>query len=73
MIVKMTKCDNPGCRMVGSPENEKPYRPPYGWLFLKGAFMGCGPNVSVEVCSLDCLEAAVNEVVVQDQIANGQR
>ena len=60
MIVMRTKCDNPQCKSTGLPENEKkPYIPPYGWLSLKGHFVGCGPAVAVEVCSVECLTAAV--------------
>jgi len=74
VIVKMTKCDNPSCTTTGKAENEEdPYVPPYGWLTLQGGFIGTGPFFEVVVCSLDCLEAAVNEIVVQDEIAQGQR
>lgn len=66
MIVKMTKCDNPTCPMVDQPENLKPYVPPYGWLRVKGHFIGCGPNVDVEVCSLKCLHDAIEHVIDED-------
>jgi hypothetical protein len=63
MIVKMTECDNPGCRNTATPESEKPYRPPYGWVVAKGGLFGCGPNFKVEVCSTACLEAAVDDAL----------
>ena len=57
--VTMIGCDNPNCQRVGTPENLKPLRPPYGWLTLKGGFFGCGPAIDVTVCSLNCLTDAI--------------
>ena len=68
MIVQRTKCDNPDCKMIGLPESEKPYVPPYGWLTLKGHFVGCGPAVTVEVCSTDCLAPAVDHIQSESEI-----
>jgi len=61
VIVKRVECDNPFCRKTGIPESDKPYRPPYGWLTMKGSFFGSGPSIKVEVCSVECLEKAVNQ------------
>lgn len=66
VIIKMTKCDNLKCSMAGHPENLKPYRPPYGWLSVKGGFMGCGPDFAVEVCSLACLEPAIRDALDEE-------
>ena len=65
MIVKKAKCDNPSCGATETPESEKPYRPPYGWLWIrKATFMGTGPDIDgIEVCSTSCIEAAIDERV----------
>ena len=62
MKVMMISCDNPGCHAVDSPEIERPrsYVPPYGWLTMKGHFVGTGPSIEIEVCSVECLEEAVD-------------
>ena len=71
MRVERIKCDNPGCHNVETPEwvsaNGKSHRPPYGWLSLKGYFQGTGPSISVEVCSVACLELAVGHAVEQGE------
>jgi hypothetical protein len=71
MIVKRVKCDNPGCPNTESPEwesaNGRNFRPPYGWLRMAGWFQGTGPKVQVDVCSIACLEAAVEAVVAEDR------
>jgi hypothetical protein len=59
----MTSCDNSACRETAHPESIKPYRPPYGWVWVKGSLFGCGPSFEVEVCSTSCLEAAVDEAI----------
>lgn len=65
MKVQMTACDNPRCANTGVPENDKPYRPPYAWLTAKGGFFGCGPSFNVEVCTLPCLEPAIEEAIAE--------
>jgi hypothetical protein len=64
-VVTVTKCDSPACENHDTPECEKPYRPPYGWLTMKGGLFGCGPNIKVEVCSTACLEAAVDNAIAE--------
>lgn len=61
----MTLCDNPHCNNSKIPESEKPYRPPYAWLTLKGGYFGCGPSISIEVCSAECVEQAMFEAFAQ--------
>lgn len=62
--MQRTKCDNFACNRIELAESDKPYVPPYGWLTVKGGFVGSGPGpFVVVVCSLNCLEAAVAEVV----------
>ena len=67
MKVNRIKCDHPGCAACEAPEWEsksgRTHRPPYGWLRMTGFFQGTGPNVEVEVCSIACLEAAVDAKV----------
>lgn len=73
MKIMMVKCDNPGCRNTEHPESEsKPYVPPYGWLRLKGDFVGTGPAINVEVCSTACLEAAVDNAVAESEERHGR-
>lgn len=68
MKVEMVRCDNPACKSIGHPESRKPYVAPYGWLHIqRGWFVGCGPNVQVEVCSVECLTPAVEELVRRDR------
>lgn len=59
MKITMTQCDNPGCKNTGTPECEKPYIPPYGWLRLKGDWVGCGPSINITVCSVECAAPAI--------------
>lgn len=67
MKVAMIACDNPGCAALAEAEwmsaSGRTHRPPYGWLRLDGYFQGSGPSISVEVCSLACLEQAVQAAV----------
>lgn len=68
MKTQMTKCDNPSCRSIGFPENRsKPYRPPYGWFTMTGYFMGCGPKVKIEVCSVECIEPTVRAILEEEE------
>lgn len=65
--IKMTLCDNPRCGSMKAPESIKPYRPPYAWLTLKGGWFGSGPSVSIEVCSLECVEPALEDAAKQQE------
>lgn len=68
MKVEMVGCDNPRCKSLGHPESQKPYVAPYGWLVIsKGWFIGTGPSVKVEVCSIECLTPAVEELVRRER------
>lgn len=62
--VTMIECDSPTCGKIGDPENDKPLRPPYGWLQMKGGYYGSGPYGDVTVCSIDCLVDALNDKLV---------
>jgi hypothetical protein len=71
VIVPRVKCDNPSCMNTSTPEwvspNGKQHKPPYGWLYMKGYFMGCGPNIEIEVCGIDCLGPAVAHAEAEDR------
>jgi len=67
MRVPMTQCDNPKCENVARPERpdgpaDKKYLAPYGWLTMKGGFVGTGPNFEIEVCSPECAAPAIVHV-----------
>lgn len=73
-VITRIGCDNMGCPNQADPETyidskgREIHRPPYGWLHLKGYFMGVGPNVEVTVCSTACLEPAVDRIVEQERM-----
>ena len=74
MIVKMIQCDNPRCGNTGRYESDDPgvrtkkLLPPYGWLFVDGGWMGCGPYFkNVMVCELDCLALALTHIAEVDR------
>ena len=47
MKVEMTACDNPDCEEVTADL--------YGWVHSVVTFIGSGPTVEVETCSLECV------------------
>ena len=69
--VTRAMCDNPRCDNTGIPESEddpktrgrklgeKGYMAPYGWLMSNVYVVGSGPDMWIEVCSVACLEPAV--------------
>lgn len=61
MKIEMTQCDNPFCKIVDRPESYKPFRPPYGWIVLRGYMQGIMQNFTLVVCSIDCATEAVRE------------
>ena len=63
MKIVKTKCDNPGCHEVSTPEMEKPYVSPYGWVTIKCNLVGTGPHVTIETCSTACVEAALDAAI----------
>ena len=63
MIIKMFKCDNPACRATEHPEDggtEKKPITPYGWIHLEGFCQGVGPRYDFTVCSVACVEHALD-------------
>jgi hypothetical protein len=66
VIEHRVSCDNPQCTAIGVPEDytsHTKYTAPYGWLVLRGTFIGRGPDIIVEVCNTTCIEAAVVEAI----------
>ena len=72
MLVPMVRCDNPKCTNVGSPEwvdEEGPsvdpakYSGPYGWIDTEISFVGTGPSLHVDACSVKCLTPAVQDLL----------
>jgi hypothetical protein len=68
MLVKMIKCDNPKCKSVEAPEwvdDDDPtkYTGPYGWIDSDICFVGSGPNLHVDACSVACLSPAVKDLL----------
>lgn len=69
------KCDNPVCRNLDTPEhvpwleeNRKRRKTdritgPYGWIELEGWMVGCGPNIQIVVCSVQCVEPAIDDAL----------
>jgi hypothetical protein len=75
----VTKCDNPGCESRETPEHPghvttgKGYVPPYGWLLVELRWIGTGLPVMVEVCSMACLEPAVNHRLNEEAAQEGEK
>ena len=74
MLIPMVRCDNPKCKSVGEPEwiaEEGPsvdpskYTGPYGWIDSEISFVGSGPALHVDACSVKCLTPAVQDLLEQ--------
>lgn len=65
MIIKMFDCDNPKCANTAHPEDGSTTRrqlTPYGWLHITGYRQGLGPSYNVDVCSIECVGPALEDV-----------
>ena len=70
MLDRMVRCDNPKCSSVGTPEwlppknsRRKTYTAPYGWIQTTIYFVGSGPNLPLDACSLACLQPAATHLI----------
>lgn len=66
----MIRCDNPACSSLGEPEwldpkGKKGHSGPYGWIQASVSFIGLGPSLEVDACSVECFGPAVAALLEQ--------
>lgn len=74
-VEQLIRCDNPQCDSLGHPEFMRPrarkghiqHDPPYGWIGVWITFMGSGPSVYVDACSVACLTPATEAKLENEQ------
>ena len=68
MLDRFVRCDNPKCKSIGEAEwlppkgsRKKRYTGPYGWIQTTIYWVGRGPNLEIDACSLECLTPATQD------------